>query len=76
MKKKTMNWPTCLPGRGVFPVAELGPDDLFKFRQLLLEVSQSVFLRWKVLHQLRTMALTDELTGLYNRRGFLLLGSP
>jgi len=52
-----------------------GPDDLFKFRQLLLEVSQSVFLRWKVLHQLRTMALTDELTGLYNRRGFLLLGS-
>jgi diguanylate cyclase (GGDEF)-like protein len=52
-----------------------GPDDLFKFRQLLLEASQSVFLRWKVLHQLRTMALTDELTGLYNRRGFLLLGS-
>lgn len=52
-----------------------GPDDLLKFRQLLLEASQSVFLRWKVLHQLRTMALTDELTGLYNRRGFLLLGS-
>ena len=52
-----------------------GPDDLFKFRQLLLEASQSVFLRWKVLHQLRTMALTDELTGLYNRRGFLLLGT-
>jgi diguanylate cyclase (GGDEF)-like protein len=52
-----------------------GPEDLFKFRRLLLEASQSVFLRWKVLHQLRTMALTDELTGLYNRRGFLLLGS-
>ena len=50
-----------------------GEDDLFKFRDLLLEVAQSVFLRWKVLHQLRTMALTDELTGLYNRRGFLLL---
>ncbi len=52
-----------------------GVDDLFKFRQLLLEASRSVFLRWKVLHQLRTMALTDELTGLYNRRGFLLLGT-
>ena len=52
-----------------------GEDDLFKFRELLLEVAQSVFLRWKVLHQLRTMALTDELTGLYNRRGFLLLGT-
>lgn len=48
--------------------------DLFKFRDLLLEASQSLFLRWKVLNQLRTMALTDELTGLYNRRGFLLLG--
>ena len=52
-----------------------GVEDLFKFRELLLEVAHSVFLRWKVLHQLRTMALTDELTGLYNRRGFLLLGT-
>lgn len=51
-----------------------GAQDLFKFRELLLEVAHSVFLRWKVLHQLRTMALTDELTSLYNRRGFLLLG--
>lgn len=52
-----------------------GAAELFKFRELLLEVAHSVFLRWKVLHQLRTMALTDELTGLYNRRGFLLLGT-
>ena len=52
-----------------------GPAELFKFRELLLEVAHAVFLRWKVLHQLRTMALTDELTGLYNRRGFLLLGT-
>lgn len=51
-----------------------GAEDLFKFRELLLEVAHSVFLRWKVLHSLRTMALTDDLTGLYNRRGFLLLG--
>ena len=50
------------------------PADLFKFRELLLEAAHSVFMRWKVLHQLRTMALTDELTSLYNRRGFLLLG--
>jgi len=50
-------------------------EDLLKFRDLLLDVSQSVFIRWRVLNQLRTMALTDELTGLYNRRGFLLLGT-
>src|SRR5579859_5427337 len=49
-------------------------EELFRFRDLLIEASQSLFLRWKVLNQLRTMALTDELTGLYNRRGFLLLG--
>lgn len=48
--------------------------DLSKFRDLLLEAAQSIFMRWRVLHQLRTMALTDELTSLYNRRGFLLLG--
>ncbi|GAC1631507.1 MAG: hypothetical protein NVS9B14_03430 [Candidatus Acidiferrum sp.] len=52
-----------------------GPAELIKFRELLLEVANAVFLRWKVVHQLRTMALTDELTGLYNRRGFLLLGT-
>lgn len=55
--------------------SNFGAEDLGKFRSLLLEAAQSVFLRWKVLHQLRTMALTDELTGLYNRRGFLLLGT-
>jgi len=49
-------------------------DDLSQFRDALLEAAQSVFMRWKILHQLRTMALTDDLTGLYNRRGFLLLG--
>ena len=54
--------------------AHSGTSDLFKFRELLLEAAHSVFMRWKVLHQLRTMALTDELTSLYNRRGFLLLG--
>ena len=51
-----------------------GPADLFKFRELLVEAAHSVFMRWKVLHQLRTTALTDDLTSLYNRRGFLLLG--
>jgi len=51
-----------------------GAADLFKFRELLVEAAHSVFMRWKVLHQLRTMALTDDLTTLYNRRGFLLLG--
>src|SRR5215467_9645723 len=50
-------------------------ENLLKFRDLLLDVSQSVFIRWRVLNQLRTMSLTDDLTGLYNRRGFLLLGT-
>jgi len=58
-----------------FSVSEKsGSADLSKFRDLLLEAAQSVCMRWRVLHQLRTMALTDELTSLYNRRGFLLLG--
>jgi diguanylate cyclase (GGDEF)-like protein len=51
-----------------------GKQDLFNFRELLLEVAQSVFMRWKVFMQLRSMALTDDLTGLYNRRGFFHLG--
>ncbi|HLZ12299.1 MAG TPA: GGDEF domain-containing protein [Candidatus Acidoferrum sp.] len=53
---------------------QAGPAELFKFRELLLDAAHSVFARWKVLHELRTIALTDELTSLYNRRGFLLLG--
>jgi diguanylate cyclase (GGDEF)-like protein len=51
-----------------------GSQDLYEFRELLLEAAHSVSMRWRVLTQLRSMALTDELTGLYNRRGFLLLG--
>jgi len=66
---------TCWPKSKRFSGSvHSGASDLFKFRELLLEAAHSVFMRWKVLHQLRTMALTDELTSLYNRRGFLLLG--
>jgi len=50
-------------------------DELLKFPDLLVAAAHSVVLRWKVLNQLRCMALTDDLTGLYNRRGFLLLGT-
>jgi diguanylate cyclase (GGDEF)-like protein len=55
--------------------SECKDEELFKFRELLVAAAHSVFLRWRVLNQLRSMALTDDLTGLYNRRGFLLLGT-
>jgi len=72
--KTATNSAICWPKSKRSPIHALGAADLFKFRELLLEAAHSVFMRWKVLHQLRTMALTDELTNLYNRRGFLLLG--
>lgn len=56
------------------PSANADVRELFRYHEMLREAALSVQMRWKVLHQLRTMALTDELTGLYNRRGFLLLG--
>jgi diguanylate cyclase (GGDEF)-like protein len=41
---------------------------------LPLEAARAVTLRSRFLDQLRSFALTDDLTGLYNRRGFLILG--
>lgn len=50
-------------------------EDLAVFRDLLLEAAQRVSARWRDLVRLRSLALTDDLTGLYNRRGFLFMAS-
>jgi diguanylate cyclase (GGDEF)-like protein len=49
-------------------------DELQDFRKFLLEAACAISLRSRFLDQLRSFALTDDLTGLYNRRGLLLLG--
>ena len=51
------------------------PDDLLALRDLLLEAAQRLSARWQDLARLRSLALTDDLTGLYNRRGFLFMAS-
>lgn len=56
------------------PAANAGFDELKVFRGVLLEAARSVAIRFRYLDQLRSFALTDDLTGLYNRRGFLILG--
>jgi len=49
-------------------------DQLQSFRKTLLEAARAISLRSRFLDRLRSFALTDDLTGLYNRRGFLILG--
>src|SRR5437879_13746943 len=49
-------------------------DELQSFRKILLEAARAVSMRSRFLDRLRSFALTDDLTGLYNRRGFLILG--
>ena len=56
------------------PAATAGFPELQNFRGLLLEAARAVAIRFRYLNQLRSLALTDDLTGLYNRRGFLILG--
>lgn len=59
-----------------FPAARgNSAEELFAFRDLLLEAAQRVSARWQDLVRLRSLALTDDLTGLYNRRGFLFMAS-
>jgi diguanylate cyclase (GGDEF)-like protein/PAS domain S-box-containing protein len=41
-----------------------------KLQKVLLELEESNRMRESVIQQLRVMSLVDELTGLYNRRGF------
>jgi diguanylate cyclase (GGDEF)-like protein len=56
------------------PAATAGFRELQNFHGLLLEAARAVAIRFRYLNQLRSFALTDDLTGLYNRRGFLILG--
>jgi diguanylate cyclase (GGDEF)-like protein len=58
----------CVPA----PHASFG--ELQSFRKMLLEGARAISMRFRFLDQLRSFALTDDLTGLYNRRGLLLLG--
>jgi len=56
------------------PASNAGFDELQSFRKILLEAARAVSMRSRFLDRLRCFALTDDLTGLYNRRGFLILG--
>ncbi len=56
------------------PAATAGFAELQNFRGILLEAARAVAVRFRYLNQLRSFALTDDLTGLFNRRGFLILG--
>jgi diguanylate cyclase (GGDEF)-like protein len=56
------------------PAATAGFSELQDFRGVLLQAARAVAVRFRYLNQLRAFALTDDLTGLYNRRGFLILG--
>src|SRR5438309_838738 len=56
------------------PAPNASFDELQSFRKILLEAARAVSMRSRFLDRLRCFALTDDLTGLYNRRGFLVLG--
>jgi GGDEF domain-containing protein len=56
------------------PAANASFDELESFRKILLEAARALSMRSRFLDRLRSFALTDDLTGLYNRRGFLILG--
>jgi diguanylate cyclase (GGDEF)-like protein len=49
-------------------------ERLREIRTLLIKAAHSVAVQAEILSELRLLALTDDLTGLYNRRGFLILG--
>jgi len=56
------------------PRENAGILELRDFRGVVLEIARAVTLRFRYLSQLRSFALADDVTGLYNRRGFLVLG--
>ena len=51
----------------------LKAEKLREARALLVKTAHSMAVQSEVLSELRLLALTDDLTGLYNRRGFLFL---
>jgi two-component system, cell cycle response regulator len=52
---------------------ELKAGKLREARALLVKTAHSMAIQSELLAELRLLALTDDLTGLYNRRGFLIL---
>jgi diguanylate cyclase (GGDEF)-like protein len=48
-------------------------EKLKEIRTLLVKAAHSVAIQSEILSELRHLALTDDLTGFYNRRGFLIL---
>lgn len=55
--------------------AERQAEQLAAIQTLLIKATHSVAVQSEILSRLRLIALTDEMTGLYNRRGFLILGA-
>jgi diguanylate cyclase (GGDEF)-like protein len=53
---------------------EVNVERLRGIRTQLIKAAHSVAVQAEILSELRLLALTDDLTGLYNRRGFLILG--
>lgn len=51
----------------------LKSEKLREIRTLLIKAAHSVAVQSEILSELRLLALTDDLTGFYNRRGFLIL---
>ena len=51
----------------------LSARKLEEIRTLLVKAAHSVAVQCEILSELRHLALTDDLTGFYNRRGFLIL---
>ena len=49
-------------------------ERLREIRTLLVKAAHSIMMQSELLSELHQLALTDELTGFYNRRGFLVLG--
>lgn len=50
------------------------PSELLELRSLLVRAEQQLREQSRIFAELQSLALTDDLTGLYNRRGFLVLG--
>jgi diguanylate cyclase (GGDEF)-like protein len=48
-------------------------EKLREIRTLLVKAAHAVAVQSEILSELRLLALTDDLTGFYNRRGFLIL---
>lgn len=53
---------------------EITVPRLREIRTLLIKAAHSVAIQSEILSELRLLALTDDLTGFFNRRGFLILG--